>query len=405
MSKIITAIDLGNGSFKAVVAEEKKDKSISILTALKRPSAGFRKGVLVEASDAYEALEEIFKDLRKISKKALSDVFINLQSEHIKSRFSKGAIAISNPNKEIKAEDVEKVNQLSLAFKAGPGFFLIHNITREYIIDDVGDIIDPIGMQGNRLEVENLIIEGAAPQVNSILKLFYDLDVSVGGMVFNPIAASDSVLSKRQKNLGVLLLDFGFGNTNMAVYEEGKLVYAKTIPLGSSYITNDIAIGLKISVDLAEKIKVNLDKFSSSFGKRDIVKLSEVDESLSGEISRKFLSEIITVRLSEIIDIVESELKTLRKPLHLPGGVVVTGGGAKLYKLEEILKNKMKLPVQIGYPNLNNIEVLNPSLREMVEEPEFAVPLGLLVRAEEEERNGENSIRSVKNFLRNLLPF
>lgn len=404
MPKIITAIDLGNGSFKGIVAEQMKDDRLSVITAFKQQSCGFRKGVLVDFDEAYESLREICDDIKKISKKTVGNVFINVQSEHIKSRFSRGAIAISNVNKEIKLEDIEKVNQLSLAFKSTPGSSVIHNLAREYIIDDVGDIIDPLGMQGNRLEVETLIIEGVTAQINPILKLFNDLGVAIGGIVFNPIAAADAVLSKKQKNLGALLVDFGFGTTNVAVYDEGKLLYAKTIPIGSSYITNDIAIGLKVPVEVAEKLKISLRDFSTTANKKSSFKLSEVEENVVGEISKKFLSEIVEVRLSEILDLIDSELKVIGRSVHLPAGVIATGGGAKLYKLEEILKDKLRLPAQVGFPNLSNIEVLNPSLREMIEEPEFSVAVGLLLRALEENKKEMSSFRSFKDFLRNLLP-
>jgi len=404
MSQIITSLDLGCSQFKGIVAEEKKDGSFSVISAFKQPSFGFRKGTLIDFDEAFEALEAIFNDLKKISKKAVQNVFINLQSEYIKARPSRGAIAISSVDKEIKGEDVEKVNQLSLAFKANANSFIIHNVTKEYIIDDVGDIFDPLGMVGNRLEVETLIIEGVSSQITPLLKLFNSLGVGIGGMIFNPLAAAQSTLSKKQKNLGVLLIDLGFGTTNIAIYEEGKLLYAKTIPIGSSYITNDIAIGLKIPIDLAEKLKVNFGKISLSGSKREAIKLADFDGQSQGEISKKFLEEIIEVRMLEILNLVEHEMKAIGRSVHLPGGVVITGGGSKLFGIEEILKKELRLPVQIGLPNLNHLEILNPSYRELIDDQEFAVAVGLLLNNEFTKPKNTISVKTLKNFLKNLLP-
>lgn len=405
MSKILTSIDLGSSQFKGIIAEEKKDGLLSVISAFKHPSGGFRKGVLVDFEEAADALGELFGDIQKMYKKATQNVFVNVQSEHIKPRPSRGAVAISNVQREVKNEDVEKVNQLSLAFKASPNSFVLHNIIKEYVVDDIGDILDPLGMPGNRLEVETLIIEGVSSQVNPLIKLFDSVDVSIGGLVFSPLAAAEAVLSKKQKNLGVMLIDFGYGTTNIAVYEEGKILHAKTIPIGSSYITNDIAIGLKIPIELAEKLKLSYSSATSSgVGKRDVIKLSDVDGKSEGEISRKFLSEIIEVRVAEILDLINNEIKAIGRNVQLPGGVVATGGGVKLYKMDDILRGEMKLPAQVGFPNLSRFEILNPAHKEMIDDPEFAVAVGLMLKSSEEDGRSVQKIRSIKDFLRNLLP-
>ncbi len=405
MPKILTSLDLGSSQFKGIIAEQKKDGLFSVISVFKKPSAGFRKGVLVDFEEAADSLGELIEDIKKVSKKATENIFINVQSEHVKPRPSRGAVVISNVAREIKGEDIEKVNQLSLAFKASPNSFVLHNITKEYIVDDIGDILDPLGMPGNRLEVETLIIEGVSSQINPLIKLFDSVGASIGGLVFNPLAASEAVLSKKQKNLGVMLIDFGSGTTNIAVFEEGKILHAKTIPIGSSYITNDIAIGLKISVELAEKLKLSYSSaVASGVGRRDVIKLSDIDGKSEGEISRKFLSEIIEVRVAEILDLINNEVKAIGRSVQLPGGVVATGGGVKLYKMDDILREEMKLPAQVGFPNLNRFEILNPAHKEMIDDPEFSVAVGLMQKSGEETGKPAIKIRSIKDFLRNLLP-
>lgn len=255
MSTVITGLEVGSSYIRGIVVEERKDKTLSLLTAFKHPSAGIRKGVIVDAEEATSVLRDIAIDLQKISKRAIHNTFVNVNSEHIKARPSRGIVAVARADQEIHQDDIDRVIQASRAVKLTPNYLVLHNIVREYFVDDVGDIGDPNGMTGNRLEVSTLIIEAFAPHVNMLVKNLERVGFRIGGLIFNPLAAARAVLSKRQKDLGVLLVDFGFGTTSLAAYEEGKAVHAKSIPLGAGFVTNDIAIGLKTSIDVAEKLK------------------------------------------------------------------------------------------------------------------------------------------------------
>lgn len=378
MSSIITAIDIGSSHVKALVAERKKDGTFSILTAFRQPSAGIRRGVIVDIEEATAVLRRIALDLQKISRRVTQNVFVNVQSEQVKARPSRGIAAVARADQEIQEDDIERVVQASRAIKLSPNHLVLHNIVREYFVDDVGDISDPLGMTGNRLEVSTLIVEAFAPQVNLLVKNLERVGLRVGGIIFNPLASARAVLSKQQKDLGVLLIDFGFGTTSLAVYEENKVIHAKTLPVGSGYITNDIAIGLKTSIGAADKLKVTYGfAVAKDVSRKDVVRLAEVDPGNDGEISRRFLSEIIEVRLAEILDLVNNELKALGKNVQLPGGVVVTGGGTKLPGMTELVRQELKLPVQIGFPDLSNFEILNPTHRELLDDPECATVVGL----------------------------
>lgn len=405
MSNIITGLDIGTSQVKVIVAEVRKDGMLSVLSALKQPIWGFRRGVLVDVEEATQSLHDLLNDLKKISKKAVSNVFVNVQSEQIKARTSRGVAAVARGDKEIQTEDIDRVIQASRAVKLMPNSLVLHNIVREFFVDDVGDISDPLGMNGSRLEVVTLIIEGFAPQVNILLKTLERLNVGVGGIIFNPLAAARSVLSKKQKELGVLLLDFGAGTTSMAVYEESKVLHVRSLPLGSSYVTNDIAIGLKTSIEMAEKLKMSFGcALAKEVNRRETINLAEVDGKSEGQIARHFLSEIIEVRLVEILDLVAGELKALGKNVQLPAGVVVTGGGVKLAGMTDLIKQELKLPVQMGFPDLSGFEVLNPAHREILDDPEFSTAVGLVMWGQGENRGSVSGGETLKNFFRNLLP-
>lgn len=407
MATLITGLDIGSSEIKCVVAEPNKNGSLSVITAFKQPSVGVRHGVLVDVEEALGALDAVVADLNRISKGATRNVYVNFQSPEVRSRTSRGVAAVARPDKEIQPDDIERVTQASRAVKMMPNSFVIHNVVKEYFVDEIGDIMDPLGMTGSRLEVVTLIVEGFAPQVNPLLKMLEKLRVGVTGVIFNPLASGNAVLSKKQKELGVLLIDFGAGTTSIAVYEEGKVLHVKSLPLGAAYVTNDVAIGLKTSIDMAEKLKTTYGSaIAKDVNRRETVKLADVDGVTPGEVSRHFLAEIIEVRLSEILGLVENELKVLGREVQLPAGVVATGGGVKLPGLLDLIKAELRLPVQMGFPNLNEFDIMNPTHKEFLEDPAFASTVGLTLWGFAEERRPQMNLNAagLKSFFRNLMP-
>ncbi len=407
MATLITGLDIGSSEIKCIVAEPQKNGSLSVITAFKQPSVGVRHGVLVDAEEALGAQDAVVADLNRISKGATRNVYVNFQSPEVRSRTSRGVAAVARPDKEIQPDDIERVTQASRAVKMMPNSFVIHNVVKEYFVDEIGDIMDPLGMTGSRLEVVTLIVEGFAPQVNPLLKMLEKLRVGVTGVIFNPLASGQAVLSKKQKELGVLLIDFGAGTTSIAVYEEGKVLHVKSLPLGAAYVTNDVAIGLKTSIDMAEKLKTTYGSaIAKDVNRREMVKLADVDGVTPGEVSRHFLSEIIEVRLSEILGLVENELKVLGREVQLPAGVVATGGGVKLPGLLDLVKAELRLPVQMGFPNLNEFDIMNPTHKEFLEDPAFASTVGLTLWGFAEERRPQLNLNAagLKTFFRNLMP-
>lgn len=407
MANVITALDIGSASVKGIVAEEKKDGLVSVVTAFKTSSAGFRKGVLVDAEEALPIFRNLMIDLQKISKKAVQNIFITLNGDHIKSKVSRAAVAVARADQKIQKDDIDRVIQACRAVKISPNSLILHNITREFIVDEIGDIQDPVGMTGNRLEANTLVIEAFAPHFYALTKTLDKVGGVVNGVIFTPLASAKAVLSKRQKELGVLLIDFGFSTTAVSVYEENKVQYAKSLAIGSGYLTNDIAIGLRTPIDAAEKLKITYGcALSKEIPRRENIRLEEIDPSLRSEISRRFLAEVIEVRLAEILDFINNEIKVFGKNVQLPAGVVLVGGGVKLPGLVDLVKQELKLPAAIGYPDLSRFEINNPSHRELLDDPEFAAAVGLILwGAEGHSRSfGDNRIKNILDVFRNLLP-
>ncbi len=405
MARLITGLDIGTSTIKCIVAEEKKNGTLSVLSVVRTPSYGFQRGVLVDVEAATRALRELVLDLQKISRSAAANVLVNLNSAQVRTRISRGLTAVSRADHEIQQDDIDKAVQLAQAVKRQENYTILHSIVREYFVDDVGNIHDPVGMTGNRLEASVFIIEAFMPQVNLVAKTLEKVGMRSRGFVFNPLAAMHSVLTKPQKDLGVLLIDFGFQTTSFVVFEEGKISYARSLPIGSQHVTNDLAVGLRVSIDAAEKIKISAgNALSDNVSRKETVTLSEFERKSTAEIPRRFIAEIIEARLAETLELMNNELKSLGKTTRFPSGIVITGGGSKLAGISDLVQKGMKSYIQFGFSDTRELEILNPTHRDYLEDPEFSVALGLLYLA----KGGDGRPRSFREFIvdifRNIIP-
>ncbi len=407
---VITGLDIGSNSVKAVVLEAKKNGQLSVVAAIKKTSSGMRKGAVSDAADAAVSVSRVLNELKDISRDAARNIFLGIGDVHVKARASRGIIAVSRADNEIYKDDIERVGQTAQTMlKLSPNRTVIHNISREYIVDGVGGIGDPSGMVGGRLEADCLIIDAFSPAVKNLMKCVEEAGGSVSGVIFNPFASARAILTKNQKDLGTVLVDVGFGVTGMAVYEEGKIVHAAVFPVGAGNITNDLAIGLKVSVETAERIKLLYGHaLSGEVSHRDKVNLSKIDASAKGEVSRRFISEIIEGRLAEILEFVNNELKIAGKAGRLPAGAVIVGGGAKIPGMVEVAKQELRLPIQIGIPDLSGLDISDRNAKDVVEDPEFTAALGLAAwGAEGGDGNGAWPLGIgawISKLLKNLLP-
>lgn len=407
MGNLITGLDIGSAYIKGVVVEERKrGEPLSVLSVFKHPSFGFRKGVCVDAEDATHVLRDVMIELKNISKRATDNIIVNINGSQMKVRRSKGTVVVARADQKIQQDDIDRAKSAASAVKLSPNYTLLHTIVREYIVDDIGDVLHPVGMSGNKLEVDTLLVEAFEPQMRSLLEIIERVGGMVGGIIFNPFAEERAVLSKRQKDLGVLLVDIGASTTSFVIYEEGKPISAKVFPVGSAHITNDIAIGFKIPIDAAERIKTLHGTASTKeVSRREVIQLSEFDEGNSGEASKHFLAEIIEVRLDEIFNFITDEMKSKAYLRELPAGVVLVGGGSKLSGIIPFAKHVFKLPAQIGYPYLNQLEISDTGHEDSLDSEDFVTALGLVLwRASEDYRPVGIGMGAVKSFIRNLLP-
>jgi cell division protein FtsA len=405
-SNFVTGLDIGTASIKFVVAENRGDKP-TIKLISKGPSVGLRRGAIVDLAEASQSINKAVSEIKKISKQAAKNIYLNIGTPQVKVQPSRGIVAVSRADAEIYQDDVERAIRASEAVNLPPNRTIIHNITKEFIVDGVGDITDPLGLAGSRLEVQSLIIDAFSPHVKSLVRAVELAGGEVSGLVFGPLVASRSALSKNQKDLGVVLIDLGFGTTGMSVYEENKLMSVAKFPLGAGNISNDLAVGLKIPVSAAEELKLNCGyAMSREIGHKESVDLKKFCPDAKGAVSRRFVSEIIESRLAEIFEFVNNELKLLEGRGRLPGGVVLVGGGAKMPGITELVKQELKLACQIGLALCDELQTEN-ALPEFKEDPEFVTALGLALWGMDNEgwrKQGSLSGFSMRKAINYFLP-
>ena len=404
----ITGLDIGSGSIKAVVTEIKKDGQLSLVKVFKSPSAGLRKGAVDDLSEVVRSFNQAFGEIKKISKSALKNIYLNIGGADVRIQSSRGIVAVSKADYEIYQDDIDRAVQASQAINLPPNRMVVHAITREFVVDGVGNIREPLGMIGNKLEVNSFIIDAFAPAVKNLTKCAETAGAGIGGLIFGPMAASSSVLSKNQKELGVAMVDVGFSTTGLCVFEENKILHSSVLPLGSGNITNDLAIGLKTSVEAAEAVKLSFGfALAKGVSGRETVELRKFDPNSKLTVTKKFIAEIIEMRLAEIFEFVNNELKMIGKAGQLPAGVVLVGGGAKLPGIVDLAKQELKLSAQIGIPDTAAWDVPSGELNLQIEDPEFACAAGLVSRGMERTAlPARNPLKGNfwKKFINNLLP-
>lgn len=404
-NNFITGLDIGSTSLKAAIAEVKKDGQLSLVKLIKTSSGGMRKGNVDDLSEMTRSLNLMFGEIKKVSKNALKNIYINVGGSDVHIQSSRGIVAVSRADSEIYQDDIDRALQASQAINLPPNRMVLHAIIREYIVDGVGDIRDPLGMIGNRLEVNSLIIDAFGHGVKNLTKCLEMAGATVGGLVFSPLADAHAVLSKNQKELGVALVDIGFGTTSLCVYEENKLVHCAVFPLGSGNITNDLAIGLKTSIDAAEVVKLTFGSASmKGVSGREQIDLKKIDSHAKTSVSRRAVIDIIEVRLAEIFEFVNNELKLIGRAGKLPVGAVLVGGGSKLPGIIDFAKDELKLPAQIGISDVTSLEIPSGEMSLQVEDPEFVCALGLLMQARDKIYGG-NAVggRNVSGWFSKLL--
>lgn len=357
---LITGLDIGSTMIRIVVGQQaKKDHKLQIIGAVEAPTQGISKGVVVNVEDAVSAISNTLEKAERMVGQPIDHAWVGVSGSHIVSQESRGVVAVSKTDGEVRPEDVERAIEAARAVATPPNYEILHVIPKSFTVDSQTNIKDPIGMTGIRLEVETQIIQGLSSQIKNLTKCIYRTSLDIDDLVLSILAAGESVLTNRQKELGVALINIGGPTTSLAIFENNDLLHTVVLPVGSEHITNDIALGFRISVDTAERIKIREGSCQPrDFKKQEEINYQELGGVEEGSGSKKMMAAYIEARVEEIMEKVDKELKKIGRSGMLPAGAVLTGGGAKLNGLVELAKRNLRLPASLGYPQelVSNLE-------------------------------------------------
>lgn len=387
----IIGLDVGSSNVRVVILQKfDEEEKTRVMGVGQAASFGIRRGVVADVEETVKAIGEAVKNAERTSGIPISRAIVSIGGSHVKYQESQGVVAIGKADGEITTDDIMRSLTAAETISLPSNTEILHVIPRSFTVDEQKGIKDPLGMNGIRLEVSAMLVLGSTPVIKNLSKCVYQAGVEVDDLVFSALAASKSALAKRQKELGVILVDIGGGTTSFAVYEEGDLVQVGVIPIGGGHITNDIAIGLRTSIDAAEKVKINYGSaLPDDIGKKDQINLAEIDQNEEGEISRHHVAEIIEARLEEIFTLIDKELRHTGRSGMLPAGAVLVGGGAKLPGVIDLAKKILRLPAQTGFP----LEL--GGIVDKVDEPGYVTATGLaLWGAEEAVLNSPGNLRA-----------
>ena len=375
---IVIGIDAGTSAIKIVIAEKRLPNELHILGTIQKASSGLRHGYVINSDAVTDAISKTIKEAEHISALAVKHAYLSIGGVKLEAAKSKGTIVVSRADNEVTEADIKRaITQAESNLAPIINRSIIHTIPLFYKVDGEMVLGQPAGMKGEKLEAEVLFVTSLNQHLSALVKSAEMADINVDDIYAAPVAAGYAVLDKHQKEVGVVLIDIGAETTSMAVFEEGSLLSLAVFPFGSANITNDIALGLKISLEEAEQLKFNY---------------------VSDNQKRK-LTEIIEARLDDIFELVGNHLKKIGRNELLPAGVVLIGGGANLIEIENFAKNSLKLPVKIGSPVI--------SLKthdKQIQNPRWATALGLCVSGEKGPGLKPPSPNSILRWFKSFLP-
>ena len=373
--EIIAALDIGTTKVCVVVGKRNILNKIEVLGFGKVSSEGVIRGVVSNIDKTVKAISDAIDLAEKMSKHEIQKVHVGIAGQHIKSLQHQGVLYRNNPQEEITREDVDKLVQDMYKIALPPGDQILHVIPQEFTVDDEEGIIDPVGMSGSRLQSNFHIITGNTSAASNILRCIEKAGLIAESMTLEPLASTESVLSKEEKEAGVVMVDIGGGTTDVTIYNEGIIRYTSVIPIGSNMITKDIKAGCSVTQEQAEKLKV---RFGSALSEEIVDNRIITIPGLMGrepkEISEKNLARIIQARVEEIFEYVMWDIHRSGYENKLVAGIVLTGGGSLLKNLELLAEYQTGLAARIGYPT----EHLSSHYMDEVSNPMFSTSMGLV---------------------------
>lgn len=370
ISRYAVGLDVGTSSVRAVVASISRDGRLNVIGYGEAANSGMRRGVVANLAGPGQAIDKMLGEVERMSGYEVNAATISINGPQILSTRTEGMIAVGAVEHEINEGDLARVEEVALQGRIPANQEVLKVVPLQFVLDGQSGIKDPLGMTGSRLEMQANVVSTMTPNYENLRKAAESANVSPEQIVPSAVAAARAVLTERQMENGVAVIDIGAATTGVAIYEENDLQYIGVVPVGSNNITNDLAVMLAIDTEVAEELKRRFA--TGSFGETE----GEVVIRWKGKelhFERDQIDEVVQARLDEILELVRKELKKARYEQRLPEGVVLTGGGAKMRDIDKFVRSTLGMSVKIGVPSgLTGVA-------DAVEKPEFAAAVGLML--------------------------
>jgi cell division protein FtsA len=382
---IIVSLDIGTSKVRAIIGEI-NNGTINIIGVGSADSEGIRKGAIVDIDQTVQSIRNAVDHAERMVGIQISEVFVGITGNHIALQSSHGVVAVSNEDREIGNEDIDRVLQAAKVIALPPEREIIGVVPEQYLVDGLEGIQDPRGMIGVRLEVEATIITGAKTAIHNLLRCVEKSGLKVSGLILMSLASAQLALSKDEKSLGTVLVDIGAGATTIAIFDQGNLEATSTLPIGGDYITNDISIGLKTQSDIAEKVKLKFGCALVEHAAADqVFKVSRIGSNVEKEFSQVDLANIIEPRVQEIFDLINAEVQKMGRK-EMAGGYVLTGGTVSMPGVLELAQAELDSSVRIAVPDFIGVR-----------DPAFTNGVGIIQYISKYARNKSHSHKKSGN--------
>ena len=373
-SSYFIGLDIGTANVRCVVGmleHHEAENALSVIGIGTGQNHGMRKGAVVHVEDVAQAISEAITEAERMAGLRINSATINVNGAHIHSQLSHGVVAISNPTRQISDEDRARVEEAATVINLPANREIIQVFAKNYQIDGQDNIKDPVGMQGVRLEVDTLIVTAGIPLLRTLDAALEHAQVNVHHHTVSSLAAAEAVLERNQKESGTAVIDIGAGTTNIVIIEEGEVEDVAIIPIGSQNLTNDLAIGLKTDLDIAENVKKAHATLDFSSPPAEAVSVEY--EGIRYQFSEKIVRLVVEARMEELFEQIDREFKRVGKSRKLPGGVVIVGATANMPGLAEYAKERLQLSAKIG-------KIIGVGgLIDTIKDSEYATGVGLMM--------------------------
>lgn len=375
---IITGLDVGSHAVRVAVgqllAPNDQRARVHIIGAVEVPSSGISKGTVTNVEEAVSSISKALEQAERLTGLPIQRSWVGISGAHIHAQESKGVVGVARQDGEITESDVERAIEAARTVAMPTNYEILHVIPKSFTVDGQRGIKDPVGMNGIRLEVDAVIIQGLTSQIKTLTKCVYRTGLDIEDLVFSVLATAEAVLAPKQKELGVCVVNIGASTTGLVVFEEGDVLHTAVLPIGSDHITSDIAIGLRTSLDVAEQVKIRYGTvLPETVNKKEELNLADFGSPEPEFVGRRFVADVIEARVSELYEKIDRELAAIGRSGLLPAGVVLTGGGCKLPGMLEAAKQQLRLPASLG------VALGATSVVDRVQDPSMSTAIGLVL--------------------------